>query len=124
MIIYLYVQYISFIAKHLICHLICFFYSKFCFFLLRDKDQFSRRKWEELNVGDIVCLSCDEVIPADILILESSDPNNICYIQTSNLDGETTLKQREVPCGILDQREPDVSIGIVFHYFCSMVEQR
>lgn len=102
----------------------CFFYSRFCFFLLRDKDQFSRRKWEELNVGDIVCLSCDEVIPADILILESSDPNNICYIQTSNLDGETTLKQREVPCGILDQREPDVSICIVYHYFCSIVEQR
>ena len=100
------------------------FLLKILFFLLRDKDQFSRRKWEELNVGDIVCLSCDEVIPADILILESSDPNNICYIQTSNLDGETTLKQREVPCGILDHREPDVSICILYHYFCSIVEQR
>lgn len=72
----------------------------------RIEGQFTRRKWEELFVGDFVRLSCDEVIPADLLILESSDPNNSCYIQTSNLDGETTLKQRQVPEDILESREP------------------
>lgn len=51
-------------------------------------------------VGDIVKLSMDEVIPADILLLNSSDPHDICFIETANLDGETNLKQREVVKGL------------------------
>lgn len=81
--------------------------------LIRIEGQFTRRKWEELFVGDFVRLSCDEVIPADLLILESSDPNNSCYIQTSNLDGETTLKQRQVPEDILESREPHVIYAVI-----------
>jgi len=48
-------------------------------------------------VGDVVHLSCDEMIPADILLLRSSDDLGLCYIDTQNLDGEANLKQREVP---------------------------
>lgn len=44
-------------------------------------------------------LPSDEVIPADLLLLQSSDPGRICYIDTANLDGETNLKQREVARG-------------------------
>lgn len=48
------------------------------------------------QVGDIVHLSCNEIIPADIVLLNSSDDEGICYAETSSLDGETNLKQRMV----------------------------
>ena len=58
--------------------------------------------WKDIKVGDLVHLSCNEMIPADILILRSSDDHGLCYIDTQNLDGEANLKQREVPRGYAD----------------------
>ena len=51
----------------------------------------------------MVHLSCNEMIPADILVLRSSDEHGLCYIDTQNLDGEANLKQREVPRGFVDR---------------------
>ena len=45
-------------------------------------------------------LSCNEVIPADMVLLRSSEDHGTCYLDTSNLDGETNLKQRQVAKGI------------------------
>ena len=49
---------------------------------------------QDLHVGDILYLTEDEEIPADCVVLYSSNPNGICYIQTTNIDGETNLKLR------------------------------
>ena len=59
--------------------------------------------WKDVKVGDMVHLSCNEMIPADILVLRSSDEHGLCYIDTQNLDGEANLKQREVPRGFVDR---------------------
>ena len=59
--------------------------------------------WKDLGVGDLIHLSNNEVIPADILVLRSSDPNGLCYLDTCNLDGETNLKLREVPRGFVER---------------------
>uniref|UniRef100_A0A1I7W5D2 Phospholipid-transporting ATPase n=1 Tax=Loa loa TaxID=7209 RepID=A0A1I7W5D2_LOALO len=37
----------------------------------------------------------NEFIPADIILLSSSEPAGVAYIETSNLDGETNLKIRQ-----------------------------
>lgn len=54
-------------------------------------------------MGDFIQVRCNEVIPADILLLFSSDPSGICHLETANLDGETNLKQRRVVRGFSQQ---------------------
>ncbi|KAG9070492.1 hypothetical protein KI688_008028 [Linnemannia hyalina] len=50
--------------------------------------------WQDVRVGDIVYLKNDDPIPADIVILSTSEPDGLCFIETKNLDGETNLKIR------------------------------
>ena len=33
--------------------------------------------------------------PADMVLLSSSNPEGVCYIETMNLDGETNLKLKK-----------------------------
>ncbi|KAF8661979.1 hypothetical protein HU200_056593 [Digitaria exilis] len=54
-------------------------------------------KAQDIHVGDIVCLHENDEIPCDLVLIGTSDPQGICYIETSALDGETDLKTRIVP---------------------------
>jgi len=54
-----------------------------------------RTLWKKLEVGDIVLLHDNEQVPADIVVLATSDPDGMCYLETKNLDGETNLKPRK-----------------------------
>jgi phospholipid-translocating ATPase len=52
-------------------------------------------QWQDVQSGDYVMIRNDEDVPADIVILSTSEKDNLCYVETQNLDGETNLKVRQ-----------------------------
>jgi magnesium-transporting ATPase (P-type) len=60
-------------------------------------DGWKQTFWKDIRVGDIVMILNNDSIPADVIVLSTSDSHGICYVETKNLDGETNLKIRQAP---------------------------
>lgn len=68
---------------------------------------FILRRWIDIRVGDVIKVKSEEAIPADLIVLSSSEPEGLCYIETANLDGETNLKIKQAKpetCRFIDYR--------------------
>lgn len=83
-----------------------------CRVYAQEDRRYKKVAWKDVRVGDLVHLSNNEVIPADILLIRSSDPHGFCYIDTCNLDGESNLKQRQVPFGF--EKHHDLAVPDFF----------
>ena len=59
-----------------------------------NQKEFVKELWKNLKVGMLIKVMSDEFFPADIVIVRSSEPKGVCYIETKNLDGETNLKHK------------------------------
>ncbi|CAJ1948226.1 unnamed protein product [Sphenostylis stenocarpa] len=62
--------------------------------LVLQSAQFCSKRWKNIQAGDVVQIFANETIPADMVLLGTSDPSGVAYIQTMNLDGESNLKTR------------------------------
>ena len=61
-----------------------------------DKKEFVLQKWKNIFVGNIVKIKKDEYFPADCVLISSSDrKTHNCFIESKNLDGETSLKLKK-----------------------------
>ncbi|KAK9300211.1 hypothetical protein QLX08_006987 [Tetragonisca angustula] len=76
-----------------------------CRVYVREDDRYVKVAWKDVKVGDLVHLSNNELVPADVLLLRSSDPHGVAYLDTCNLDGETNLKERQVVRGFVDLQD-------------------
>ena len=52
-----------------------------------DKKKFIDKPWKEIKVGQIIKVNKDEVVPADIIILEAMDHKHQCYVDNSSING-------------------------------------
>lgn len=62
--------------------------------LVLQSGKFLAKKWKYIQAGEVVKICAEETIPCDMVLLGTSDPSGIAYIQTMNLDGESNLKTR------------------------------
>ncbi|KAI8364585.1 hypothetical protein BD560DRAFT_402805 [Blakeslea trispora] len=56
---------------------------------------FMEKQWKDVKVGDMLRVESGENFPADLVLISSSEPEGLCYIETSNLDGEVNLKIKQ-----------------------------
>ena len=58
-------------------------------------------------MGDIVRVKENSFFPADMIVLSSSEPEGMLYVETKNLDGETNLKLKSVAKDLVEPFSED-----------------
>lgn len=61
-------------------------------FAFKSHHQFDDIEWKNVRVGDVLQIFNNSEIPADMILLTTSELLGCAYIETSNIDGETNLK--------------------------------
>ncbi|CAN8257134.1 unnamed protein product [Cochlearia groenlandica] len=62
--------------------------------LVFEDSEFREKEWKCIRVGEVVKVVSNQTLPCDMVLLATSDPTGVVYVQTTNLDGESNLKTR------------------------------
>jgi len=65
--------------------------------------------WRDVRPGQVLKLLKNDAVPADSVVLDSSDANGGCSVETMNLDGETNLKKKVSLVSDFVRTKPDAS---------------
>ena len=64
-----------------------------------------QREWQHIGVGDLVRVRENSFFPADMIVINSSEPEGALYVETKNLDGESNLKLKSVAKDLIARYE-------------------
>lgn len=99
--------------------------ARVCHVLDPTSGTFVDTTWAQVKVGDVLMIRNYENLPADVVILATSEPDEehqcsgMCYVETKSLDGETNLKLREaLECTMSDFRTPKDLMGLCATVAC------
>ena len=59
------------------------------------QERFEDTLWKRVVVGDILRIDNNQEMPADMILLTSSEQHGSCCVETSNIDGESNLKLKQ-----------------------------
>ncbi|CAH8391308.1 unnamed protein product [Eruca vesicaria subsp. sativa] len=62
--------------------------------LVFEDGEFREKQWKYIRVGEVIKVVSNQTLPCDMVLLATSDPTGVVYVQTTNLDGESNLKTR------------------------------
>ncbi|XP_013678547.1 phospholipid-transporting ATPase 1 [Brassica napus] len=62
--------------------------------LVFEDNEFKEKQWKYIRVGEVIKVVSNQTLPCDMVLLATSDPTGVVYVQTTNLDGESNLKTR------------------------------
>jgi P-type E1-E2 ATPase len=62
-----------------------------------------QKRWTDIKVGDVLKVKDNELFPADLLCLHCELDERICFVKTTNLDGETNLKVKRCAASLVWQ---------------------
>ncbi|KAL1388095.1 phospholipid-translocating P-type ATPase [Phyllosticta capitalensis] len=74
-------------------------------------------KWKDLKVGNVVKLKRNDAAPSDLVLLHSTGPNGIAYVETMALDGETNLKSKQTTPSIAKACHSDEDVAACKAHF-------
>ena len=73
-----------------------------------DQRSFVDFPWKEIKVGQIIKINKDEVVPADIIVLEAMDHKHQCYVDNSSINGNFDMFTTKKACN--DTHAPTMKV--------------
>ena len=79
-----------------------------------ENKEFVETKWKDIRVGDLVKIYKEGKFPVDMMLMVTPNSDGLVFVDTSNLDGETNLKDKAASIPKLTDKETISLHGKIF----------